>query len=204
MNDVFIIIKLISVPFHLEKCSWALSSPMEEDYHDHEWGVPVHDDRLFFEFLILEGAQAGLSWSTILNKREAYRQAFDNFNVSIVASYDAIKMNALLSNSGIVRNKLKLNSAITNARAFLAIQDEFGSFDNYIWSFVNGSTLHNSQKKATDIRASTHLSEFISQDLKKRGFKFVGAVICYAFMQATGLINDHTVDCFRYADIKKT
>ncbi len=187
-----------------KKCIWALSSPMEEHYHDSEWGVPIHDDRLFFEFLVLEGAQAGLSWSTILKKREAYREAFDNFEVSVIAGYDDIKMNKLLSNSAIVRNKLKLNSVVTNARAFLTIQETFGSFDKYIWSFVNGRTLHNAQEKAADIPASTHLSELISQDLKKRGFTFVGGIICYAFMQATGLINDHTVDCFRYADIKKT
>ena len=194
----------MSVAIFQKKCNWALSSPLEEHYHDYEWGVPVHDDRLFFELLTLEGAQAGLSWATILKKREAYSEAFDNFEVSIIAGYDDAKLNKLLSNSGIVRNQLKLNSVITNARAFLSIQEAFGSFDKYIWTFVDSRTLHNAQKNAVDIPVSSNLSELMSQDLKKRGFKFVGAVICYAFMQATGLINDHTVDCFRYADIKKT
>ena len=177
----------MSVAIFQKKCNWALSSPLEEHYHDYEWGVPVHDDRLFFGLLILEGAQAGLSWATILKKREAYREAFDNFEVSIIAGYDDAKLNKLLSNSGIVRNKLKLNSVITNARAFLGIQETFGSFDKYIWTFVDSRTLHNAQKNAVDIPVSSNLSELMSQDLKKRGFKFVGAVICYAFMQATGL-----------------
>jgi DNA-3-methyladenine glycosylase I len=187
----------------MKKCIWALSSPSEQQYHDLEWGVPVHDDRLLFEFLVLEGAQAGLSWATILNKRDNYRKAFDNFNVERVASYDDKKINALLANPGIVRNKLKINSAVTNAQAFLTVQREFGSFDSYIWQFVDGRPLHNAWESATDIPVSTQISNLMSKDLKKRGFKFVGNTICYAFMQATGMVNDHTVDCYRYAEIKR-
>ena len=187
----------------MKKCTWALSSPSEQQYHDLEWGVPVHDDRLLFEFLVLEGAQAGLSWATILNKRDNYRNAFDNFNVERVASYDDKKINALLANPGIVRNKLKINSAVTNAQAFLTVQREFGSFDSYIWQFVDGRPLHNAWESATDIPVSTQISNLMSKDLKKRGFKFVGSTICYAFMQATGMVNDHTVDCYRYAEIKR-
>ena len=187
----------------MKKCSWALSSPLEERYHDLEWGVPVHDDRLLFEFLILEGAQAGLSWVTILKKREEYRKAFDNFEAGIIARYDNDKINSLLANPGIVRNKLKINAAVINATAFLDVQESFGSFDEYIWLFVDGRPLHNAWKTAADIPVSTRLSELMSKDLKKRGFKFVGSTICYAFMQATGMVNDHTVDCFRYAEIKK-
>jgi DNA-3-methyladenine glycosylase I len=187
----------------MKKCSWALSSPLEERYHDLEWGVPVHDDRLLFEFLILEGAQAGLSWVTILKKREEYRKAFDNFEADIIARYDDDKINSLLANPGIVRNKLKVNSAVINARAFLDAQESFGSFDEYIWLFVDHRPLHNAWKTAADIPVSTRLSELMSKDLKKKGFKFVGSTICYAFMQATGMVNDHTVDCFRYKDIKK-
>jgi len=187
----------------MKKCTWALSSPSEQRYHDLEWGVPVHDDRLLFEFLVLEGAQAGLSWATILNKRDNYRNAFDNFNVERIASYDDKKINALLANPGIVRNKLKINSAVTNAQAFLTVQREFGSFDSYIWQFVDGRPLHNAWESATDIPVSTQISNLMSKDLKKRGFKFVGSTICYAFMQATGMVNDHTVDCYRYAEIKR-
>jgi len=187
----------------MKKCSWALSSPLEERYHDLEWGIPVHDDRLLFEFLILEGAQAGLSWVTILKKREQYRKAFDNFEAGIISLYDNDKINSLLANPGIVRNKLKINSAVINARAFLAVQEAFGSFDEYIWLFVDGRPLHNTWKTAADIPVSTRLSELMSKDLKKRGFKFIGSTICYAFMQATGMVNDHTVDCFRHAEIKK-
>jgi DNA-3-methyladenine glycosylase I len=187
----------------IKKCSWALSSPLEERYHDLEWGVPVHDDRLLFEFLILEGAQAGLSWVTILKKREEYRKVFDNFEAGIIASYDDNKINSLLANPGIVRNKLKVNSAVINAKAFLAVQESFGSFDEYIWLFVDHRPLHNAWKTAADIPVSTRMSELMSKDLKKKGFKFVGSTICYAFMQATGMVNDHTVDCFRYKEIKK-
>ena len=187
----------------MKKCSWALSSPLEERYHDLEWGVPVHDDRLLFEFLILEGAQAGLSWVTILKKREEYRKVFDNFEADLIARYDNNKINSLLANPGIVRNKLKVNAAVINAAAFLDVQEKFGSFDSYIWLFVDDRPLNNAWKTYADIPASTRLSEIMSKDLKKRGFKFVGSTICYAFMQATGMVNDHTVDCFRYKDIKK-
>lgn len=187
----------------IKKCSWALSSSLEESYHDLEWGVPVHEERLLLEFLILEGAQAGLSWATILKKREEYRLAFDNFDAGVIARYDDQKINSLLANSGIVRNKLKVNAAVINARAFLDIQQTFGSFDQYVWKFVDGRTLHNAWNVHADIPASTRLSELMSKDLKKRGFKFVGDTICYSFMQAIGMVNDHTIDCFRYEEIKK-
>jgi len=183
-----------------QRCAWAgISDPLYLDYHDKEWGVPVHDDRLLFEFLVLEGAQAGLSWSTILNKRENYRQAFDNFDASKVAAYDDKKIAELLSNPGIVRNRLKVNAAIQNAKAFLAVQQEFGSFDAYIWQFVGGKPKVNAWKTLKAIPAETDESRAMSKDLLKRGFRFVGPTICYAFMQAVGLVNDHTVDCFRYA-----
>jgi len=185
----------------MKKCIWALSSPSEEQYHDLEWGVPVHDDRLLFEFLILEGAQAGLSWSTILNKRNGYKQAFDNFDAETVAGYDDQKINALLANPAIVRNKLKVNAAVTNAQAFLKVQREFANFDSYIWQFVGGKPLCNARKTHADIPASTPESDAMSKDLKQRGFKFVGSTICYAYMQATGMVNDHTIDCFRYGQI---
>ena len=181
------------------KCGWAVSSQLEEHYHDHEWGVPVHDDRLLFELLSLEGAQAGLSWSTILRKREAYRIAFDNFDPDVVALYDDTKLTALLANSGIVRNRLKIQSVVNNARAFIAVQNEFGSFDSYIWGFV--VAVQNSWANVTEVPASNEVSLLMSKDLKKRGFKFVGSVICYAFMQATGMVNDHTVDCFRHSEL---
>ncbi|MGZ8945161.1 MAG: DNA-3-methyladenine glycosylase I [Methylococcaceae bacterium] len=187
----------------MKKCAWALTSPISEHYHDHEWGVPIHDDRLLFEFLILEGAQAGLSWVTILKKREEYRKVFDNFDARVIASYDDDKINSLLANPGIVRNKLKVNSAVINARAFLAVQESFGSFDEYIWLFVDGRPFHNNFKATADIPVSTRLSDLMSKDLKKRGFKFVGSTICYAFMQATGMVNDHTVGCYRHAEIKR-
>ncbi len=187
----------------MKKCSWALSSPLEEHYHDIEWGVPVHDDRLLFEFLILEGAQAGLSWVTILKKREEYRKTFDNFEAGVIARYDDDKINSLLANPGIVRNKLKINSAVINARAFLDVQESFGSFDDYIWLFVDHRPLNNAWKTAADVPVSTRLSDLMSKDLKKKGFKFVGSTICYAFMQATGMVNDHTVDCYRHAEIKR-
>jgi len=186
----------------MKKCTWALSSPNEEQYHDLEWGVPVHDDRLLFEFLILEGAQAGLSWSTILNKRDGYSLAFDNFDAETVAGYDDQKINELLANPAIVRNKLKINAAVINALAFLTVQQDFGSFDGYIWQFVGGKPLHNAWKSHADIPASTPTSELMSKDLKKRGFKFIGSTICYAYMQATGMVNDHTIDCYRHAEIK--
>lgn len=187
----------------LKKCEWALSSPLEEQYHDREWGVPVHDDRLLFEFLILEGAQAGLSWSTILKKRDGYREAFDHFDAEAIARYSDQKRNELLANPAIIRNRLKIDAAITNAKAFLNVRDEFGSFDRYLWRFVNGCTRHNRWTRLAELPANTEESEAMSRDLKKRGFKFVGSTICYAFMQATGMVNDHTIDCFRYEELAK-
>lgn len=170
-------------------------------YHDEEWGVPKHDDSRLFEDLVLDGAQAGLSWSTILNKREGYREAFDNFDPVEVAAYDGAKIEELLQNPGIVRNRQKVNSAVKNAKAFLTIQEEFGSFDAYIWGFVDGRPLQPERKSMSELPAKTELSEEISKDLKKRGFNFVGPTIIYAFMQAVGLVNDHTVDCYRYHDL---
>jgi DNA-3-methyladenine glycosylase I len=172
-----------------------------ECYHDIEWGVPVHDDRLLFEFLILEGAQAGLSWSTILHKRENYRQAFDGFDPETVARYDEHKIGELLQNPGIIRNRLKIEAAIINAKAFLKVREAFGSFDEYIWRFVNGEPVNNYWKCHEELPTSTRVSEILSRDLKKRGFKFVGSTIVYAHMQATGMVNDHTIDCFRHAEI---
>jgi len=183
------------------RCSWAGSDPLYCHYHDAEWGVPVHDDRLLFEFLILEGAQAGLSWITILKKRDAYRRAFSDFEAAAVAAFDGVKVLELMSNAGIVRNRLKIAAAITNARAFLAVQEEFGSFDRYIWSFTGGVTLQNCWSSLADIPASTAEAERMSRELKKRGFRFVGPTICYAFMQAVGMVNDHTVDCFRRLEL---
>ena len=186
----------------MKKCAWALSSESEEIYHDQEWGVPVHDDRLLFEFLILEGAQAGLSWSTILNKRAGFRKAFDHFNADKMALYDDEKIQLLLNNPEIIRNKLKVNAAISNARAFLKIQLKYGSFDTYIWQFVEGKTIQNHWQQFNQVPVSTHQSEQMSKSLKLNGFKFVGATICYAYMQAVGMVNDHTVDCFRHQQIK--
>ena len=185
------------------RCNWSTSDPIYINYHDREWGVPVHDDRLLFEFLILEGAQAGLSWITILRKRESYRKAFDNFNPEKVAKYSAKRVERLLKNEGIIRNRLKINAAVRNAKSFLEIQKEFGSFDEYIWQFVNGKPKINRWKNLKDVPARTSESDLMSQDLKKRGFKFAGSTICYAFMQATGMVNDHTTDCFRYNELKK-
>ncbi len=185
----------------MKKCSWALSSESEEKYHDEEWGVPVHDDRLLFEFLILEGAQAGLSWSTILNKRPAYRIAFDHFVAEKVAEYDQAKIQLLLSNPGIVRNKLKINAAISNAQAFSTIQQQFGSFDSYIWQFVGGQSKQNQWQEFKQLPATSPESEAMSKSLKQHGFKFVGPTICYAYMQAVGMVNDHTVDCFRHGQL---
>jgi len=186
----------------MKKCTWALSSPSEQQYHDLEWGVPVHDDRLLFELLILEGAQAGLSWSTILNKRAGYRLAFDNFDAERIAGYDAEKISSLLVNPDIVRNRLKINASVVNAQAFLKVQQAFGNFNRYIWQFVDNKPKHNAWKNAAEIPAATPISELMSKDLKKRGFKFVGSTICYAYMQATGMVNDHTIDCYRHAEIK--
>jgi DNA-3-methyladenine glycosylase I len=183
------------------RCPWAIGDQYVQ-YHDREWGVPIHDDRLLFEFLILEGAQAGLSWSTILKKRENYRQAFDNFDPAIVAKYNKRKQQALLKNPGIVRNRLKIDSAITNAQAFLAVQKEFGLFDAYIWTFVGDKPQQNARKSLKDVPARTPESDAMSKDLKRRGFRFVGSTICYAFMQAVGVVNDHLVQCFRYAELQ--
>ncbi len=185
----------------MKRCEWAKRSDFEQLYHDNEWGVETHDDRTLFEFLILEGVQAGLSWSTILKKREGYRKAFDNFDARKIAQYSENKTSTLLANPEIIRNRLKINSTITNARAFLQVQKDFGSFANYIWGFVNGKPIRNSWKKMTDIPSSTPESDAMSKDLKKRGFKFVGTTICYALMQAVGMVNDHVVDCFRYQDL---
>jgi DNA-3-methyladenine glycosylase I len=184
----------------VRRCAWA-SDPQSMVYHDEEWGVPVHDDRRLFEFLILEGAQAGLSWITILKKRAAYRAAFDKFDPRKVARYDEQRMAALLLNEGIVRNRLKIRAAVQNAQAYLAIQKEFGSFDKYVWQFVGGSPVQNKRRGAGDLPARTAQSDALSKDLLKRGFKFVGSTICYAFMQAIGMVNDHAVDCFRYREL---
>jgi DNA-3-methyladenine glycosylase I len=180
------------------RCHWASGNELTIRYHDEEWGVPAHDDRKLFEFLILEGAQAGLSWNTILNKRENYRIAFDQFDPQRVAAYDRRKMQRLLKDPGIVRNRLKIDSAVANARAFSRVQEEFGSFDRYIWRFVGGKPRVNSWKSSRQVPARTAESDTISKDLKARGFNFVGSTICYAFMQAVGMVNDHLVGCFRY------
>jgi len=183
------------------RCSWSGDDPIYVAYHDTEWGVPLHDDRKLFEFLILEGAQAGLSWLTVLKKRPHYRKAFDNFDPDKVAAYNARKIRELISDAGIIRNRLKIEAAVVNARCFLAVQQEFGSFDKYIWQFVGSKPLKNSWTAVTQIPDQTATSAAMSSDLKKRGFKFVGPTICYAFMQATGMVNDHTVDCFRYRQV---
>lgn len=184
----------------LVRCAWAVGEQSIR-YHDEEWGVPVHADRVLFEFLILEGAQAGLSWSTILNKRENYRRAFDRFDVKRIANYDRKKIAALLKDPGIVRNRLKIHSAIENAKAFLRVQEEFGSFDRYIWQFVGGKPRVNRWKSLKQIPPRTPESDAMSKDLKGRGFRFVGSTICYAFMQGVGMVNDHVVDCFRYSGL---
>jgi len=181
----------------MDRCDWAVNELMIP-YHDEEWGVPLHDDQMLFEFLILEGAQAGLSWNTILNKRQSYRAAFDDFDPATVAGYGDAKVQSLLSDAGIVRNRLKIASAIGNAKAFLQAAEEAGSFDSYIWGFVGGRTIDNQRKSMSDVPATTAESDAMSKDLKARGFKFVGSTICYAYMQATGMVNDHVVDCFRY------
>jgi DNA-3-methyladenine glycosylase I len=186
----------------MARCGWA-RTPLYETYHDTEWGVPLHDDRLLFEFLVLEGAQAGLSWETILNKRENYRKAFDDFDAEKVARYSAKKIASLLQDAGIVRNKLKINSAITNAKAFLNVQREHGTFDKYIWAFIDNKPIQNAWPTLKHVPARTDLSDTISKDLKKRGFTFVGSTIIYAHMQATGMVNDHLLDCFRYKQVAK-
>lgn len=183
------------------RCGWSGDDPLMIAYHDQEWGLPVHDDPLLYEFLVLEGAQAGLSWSTILRKRENYRQAYDNFDPHKVARYNDAKIAELLANPGIVRNRLKVKASIENARAFLKIQDEFGSFDAYVWRFVDGKPLQNRWQSLSELPAQTAESQAMSKDLIKRGFKFVGPTICYAHMQATGMVNDHLVSCFRYQEL---
>ena len=188
-----------------KRCQWAGTeggrNSLMTEYHDHEWGVPVHDDQLLFEFLILEGAQAGLSWSTVLNKRRRYREVFDGFDPAKVASYDEAKVAKLLDDPGIIRNKLKVRSAISNAQLLLDLQDQHGSFDAYIWQFVEGAPKINRWRQLAEIPATTAESDTMSYTLKKAGFRFIGSTICYAFMQATGMVNDHTVDCFRYREL---
>lgn len=186
-----------------KRCKWAGPEQIYIDYHDREWGVPVYDDRTLFEFLILEGAQAGLSWITILKKRENYRRAFDDFDPKKIAGYDVQKIEELLQDPGIIRNRRKIEGAIENARAFLIIQEEFGSFSRYIWGFVGGKPRVNNWTSTEEIPVQTSESRAMSRDLRKRGFKFVGPTVCYAFMQAVGMVNDHTVDCFRYEEIKR-
>ena len=185
------------------RCAWAESNALQGAYHDTEWGVPVHDDRRFFEFLLLEGAQAGLSWDTILRKREAYRRAFARFDPRAVARFGRKDVAALMRDPGIVRNRLKIESAVTNAKAFLAVQADFGEFDRYIWRFVGGRSRRNRWRTRQQVPASTPESEAMSKDLKNRGFRFVGTTICYAFMQATGLVNDHLVTCFRHREVQR-
>ena len=179
------------------RCSWA-NAPLLDTYHDTEWGVPVHDDRLLFEHLVLDGAQAGLSWLTILKKRDAYRKAFDNFEIKKVARYRPARIEKLLSNPGIVRNRLKVNSAVKNARCVLEVQREFGSLDAYLWGFVGGKPIRNRWRSMEEVPATSAESDALSKDMKQRGFSFVGSTICYALMQASGMVNDHTTDCFRY------
>jgi DNA-3-methyladenine glycosylase I len=186
-----------------KRCPWPGEIPIMIKYHDKEWGVPLHNERKLFEFLILEGFQAGLSWLTILNKRENFRKAFDNFDYNKVSKYDKRKINSLLKNEGIIRNRLKIEAAVTNAKAFISVRKEFGSFDKYIWSFINDKPIINKFKSLNEIPARTELSDEISKDLKKRNFRFVGSTIVYAHMQATGMVNDHTIDCFRFKELTK-
>lgn len=185
------------------RCEWCGEDPLYVEYHDKDWGVPVHDDRMHFEMVILEGAQAGLSWITILKRRDSYREAFDNFDVQKVSRYSDKKKEKLLQNPGIIRNKLKVNAAVENAKAFINVQKEFGSFDKYIWQFTGNKTIHNKWKSLKEIPAKTAESDTMSKDLKKRGFSFVGSTICYAYMQSIGMVNDHVTSCFRYKEIKK-
>jgi len=186
------------------RCDWSLSTPAYRAYHDREWGEPLHDDRRLFELLVLEGAQAGLSWRTILDKRAGYRRAFDRFDARKIASYDARKVETLLNDAGIVRNRLKIEATIHNARAYIEARREFGSFDAFIWSFVGGKPIRNARRTLRDVPARTAESDAMSRELKRRGFKFIGSTICYAFMQATGMVNDHLVGCFRYRQVSNT
>jgi DNA-3-methyladenine glycosylase I len=183
------------------RCTWALHSDIYTRYHDEEWGEPLHDDRRLFEMLVLEGAQAGVSWIIVLKKRERYREVFDNFDAEKIAGYDDARIAALLQDPGIIRNRLKVQAAVTNARAYLKVRDEFGSFDRYIWQFVDGQPIVNHRQSLAEIPAKTAVSDRMSVDLKKRGFKFIGSTICYAYMQAVGMVNDHTIDCFRWAPL---
>ncbi|MFA6036818.1 MAG: DNA-3-methyladenine glycosylase I [Legionellales bacterium] len=182
----------------IKRCAWVNDDPLYIDYHDHEWGVPVYDDRLLFEFLILEGAQAGLSWITVLKKRDNYRKCFDHFDAQKIAKYNDKKIAELLNNPGIIRNRLKINAAVTNAKAYLQVKQEWGNFSNYIWHFVDGKPIKNHWQSKQHLPSSSAISDAMSKDLKKRGFKFVGSTICYAYMQAVGMVNDHTEDCFCY------
>jgi DNA-3-methyladenine glycosylase I len=186
-----------------QRCAWAGDDVLYRKYHDTEWGVPLHDDRRLFEYLILEGAQAGLRWITILRKRDNYRAAFDGFDVARIARYDVDKIESLLLDEGIVRNRLKVQSAIVNAQKYLEVKDEFGSFDRFIWQFVGGRALQNGRRSVADMPASSPESDAMSKELKRRGFKFVGSTICYAFMQATGMVNDHTTNCFRHKELMR-
>jgi DNA-3-methyladenine glycosylase I len=184
-----------------ERCDWAKGDPLLMDYHDHQWGVPVYDDKVLFEMLILEGVQAGLSWLTVLKRRDNYRQAFDHFDPVKIADYDEKKIAVLLRDASIIRNKLKVNAAVTNARCFLKVQEEYGTFSDYIWQFVGGKPIMNYWKDRDEVPVTTPESDQMSKDLKKKGFKFVGSTICYAYMQATGMVNDHTIDCFRHKEL---
>jgi len=186
-----------------QRCAWAGGDTLYRQYHDTEWGVPLHDDRALFEFLILEGAQAGLSWITILRKRENYRAAFDGFDATRIAAYGANKIESLLQDAGIVRNRLKIAAAVSNAQKFLDVRDEFGSFDSFIWDFVDGNPKQNRWRSPAEVPASTPESDAMSKELKRRGFKFVGSTICYALMQATGMVNDHTTDCYRHKELNR-
>jgi DNA-3-methyladenine glycosylase I len=187
----------------LTRCAWVRDDPLYVAYHDREWGVPVHDDRLLFEFLVLEGAQAGLSWLTILRKRDHYREAFAGFDPVEVAAFGSVEVESLLADPGIVRNRLKVESAVNNARRFLEVQKEYGSFDDYVWGFVGGETIHNRWRTLAEIPAKTDTAVRLSADLKRRGFRFVGPTIVYAHMQATGMVNDHTLDCFRWTELRR-
>jgi DNA-3-methyladenine glycosylase I len=192
----------MTIPFDKPRCAW-ISDPLMQRYHDEEWGVPLHDDRKLFEFMVLDAFQAGLSWKTILNKRENFRKAFDNFDAIKISAYDEAKYVSLLNDAGIIRNRAKIRATITNAQAFLDVQKEFGTFDKYIWSFVDHKTIINSWKSLTEIPPKTEASDRMSKDLTRRGFKFVGSTICYAFMQAAGMVNDHVAGCFRYEEVIK-
>lgn len=185
----------------IKSCPWPTDDPLMIKYHDKEWGVPVHSDKKLFEFLLLEGFQAGLSWRIVLYKRENFRKAFDNFDFNKIVKYNKRKLNSLMKDEGIIRNKLKIESAVTNAKAFLKVRKDFGTFNKYIWSFINGKQIQNKFKSLKELPARTGLSDLISKDLKKRGFKFVGTTIIYAHMQATGMVNDHVIGCFRYKEV---